>query len=297
MMQWPAKIPTKTDQTCPSDGTAACGAALEYHEMVSHMDIFATIEAAAGIKSNFSHIDGVNLLPYVSRPLEPDVSSGVPTDVPPPLKPPHDYLYWRSGHYIALRYKNWKLHFSQRPHKLWFYDLSKDPTEQFNLAENVPPAGIDWLLVSQSTSSSDSNNALLTPSHRTNFSGPISREQTYSKFLNYVEESDPNGLERTLELNSQCRSRVMQSIVTSSHNATVYIRSHYPSLQVSPESSLSSVEGDDLATVLCTLVSKLVKIHATEMVEPLWPSLSEGLVAVDMYYVQTLEDEYLYWPN
>jgi uncharacterized sulfatase len=47
-------------------------------------------------------------------------------------------LFWRDGHYQAVQTGSWKLQTAERPKKDWLYDLSKDPTEQTNLAASMP---------------------------------------------------------------------------------------------------------------------------------------------------------------
>jgi hypothetical protein len=47
---------------------------------------------------------------------------------------PHDYLYWRSGHYRAFRYHSFKLQVLDRPNKVIWHDLETDPFEEINLA-------------------------------------------------------------------------------------------------------------------------------------------------------------------
>jgi arylsulfatase A-like enzyme len=50
-------------------------------------------------------------------------------------------LYWRSGHYSAVRVGDWKLQMALRPDKVWFYDLRTDPTERRNLAAEMGITG------------------------------------------------------------------------------------------------------------------------------------------------------------
>ncbi|MBY0399283.1 sulfatase, partial [Myxococcota bacterium] len=50
----------------------------------------------------------------------------------------HDALFWRSGHYRALRAGDWKLQVSVRPQRTWLFDLAADPTEQQDLAGTRP---------------------------------------------------------------------------------------------------------------------------------------------------------------
>jgi arylsulfatase A-like enzyme len=45
-----------------------------------------------------------------------------------------DHLFWRVGHYKAIRIGNWKLQLTNNPNKLWFHNLFEDPTEAVNIA-------------------------------------------------------------------------------------------------------------------------------------------------------------------
>ena len=108
-VKWPGRIAPGTRNASP----------------VAHIDILPTIASAAGAPlPSDREIDGVNLLPFVD-------GSGKPGE-------PHDALFWRSGHYEAVRAHGWKLQVSERPAKEWLYDLSTDPTEKVNLADQHP---------------------------------------------------------------------------------------------------------------------------------------------------------------
>lgn len=97
-------------------------------EPVHHFDIFATAIAAAGGQiPGDRQIDGVNLLPWAAD-----------TAATKPDQPPHDALFWRNGHYQAVRTGRWKLQRAERPSATWLYDLQTDPTEQRNLAAAEP---------------------------------------------------------------------------------------------------------------------------------------------------------------
>ncbi len=95
-----------------------------YDRPVSHFDIFATAAAAAGVDLPGDRpMDGVDLIPYVTGQNTGD---------------PHETLFWRSGHYHAVLSNGWKMSVSDRPDKVWLYDLANDPTEQTNLADSMP---------------------------------------------------------------------------------------------------------------------------------------------------------------
>lgn len=104
-LRWPARIPAGTRIEAPAQ----------------HMDIFATAAAAAGAESPDGR-DGIDLLRLL------------PGAEAPPERP----LFWRSSHYRVVRAGGWKLQLSERPAKVWLHDLSADPTEQTNLAEQRP---------------------------------------------------------------------------------------------------------------------------------------------------------------
>ncbi|MBU4315836.1 MAG: sulfatase-like hydrolase/transferase [Proteobacteria bacterium] len=107
-VRWPKNLPSGTTFSHP----------------VSHMDIFATAAAAAGVAlPDDRKIDGVNLLPFIKNEV---------------TGKPHDALFWRSGHYQSVLKDGWKLQVSGRPNKSWLFNLNEDPTEMRNLAETNP---------------------------------------------------------------------------------------------------------------------------------------------------------------
>jgi uncharacterized sulfatase len=107
-LKWPARI--------------AAGAV--YEGPVHHVDIFATAAAAAAAPLPAGRkIDGVDLLPYLSGARGDD---------------PHAALFWRQGHYQAVRAGGWKMQVAERPAKTWLFHLAEDPTERRNLADERP---------------------------------------------------------------------------------------------------------------------------------------------------------------
>jgi len=106
--RWPGRIPAGTTYDAP----------------VHHFDLFATAAAAADAPlPDDRAIDGVDLLPYVRGERE---------------GPPHEALFWRSGHYRVVLADGWKLQVSERPDTTWLFDLERDPTEQVNVAARHP---------------------------------------------------------------------------------------------------------------------------------------------------------------
>src|SRR3546814_16211402 len=87
-------------------------------DLTGHIDLFATIAAAAGAKLPTDRVmDSQNIL------------AGPAT---------RDALYWRSGDYRAVRAGDWKLQVTKRPEKVRLYNLATDPTERHALAAAQP---------------------------------------------------------------------------------------------------------------------------------------------------------------
>jgi uncharacterized sulfatase len=102
----------------------------QYPQPVSNIDILPTVVAAAGASLPTDRvIDGVNLLPYLTRP-----ANAAPSQTIQPERP----LFWRDGPYRALLDHGWKLIESSRPRQDWLFHLASDPTEQRNLADSEP---------------------------------------------------------------------------------------------------------------------------------------------------------------
>ncbi len=95
-----------------------------YDEPVAHFDIYATVAGAVDIPLPDDRVmDGTNLLPYVRGGKQGR---------------PHDTLFWKSGHYKSVLAGGWKLQTAERPLKEWLFNLSQDPTERVNLAQQNP---------------------------------------------------------------------------------------------------------------------------------------------------------------
>lgn len=107
-MRWPGQITAGSTDDSP----------------VHHFDIYATAAAAAKATLPSTPIDGVNLLPYASQSK--------------PSSPPHETLFWLNNHYQVVVHEGWKLQKSDRPDKVWLFNLDSDPTEQNNVAQQQP---------------------------------------------------------------------------------------------------------------------------------------------------------------
>jgi arylsulfatase A-like enzyme len=64
------------------------------HMPIIQLDVLPTALAAAGVTTNASEFDGVNLLPFLTGSA---------------TRAPHDALYWRFGGMMAIRRGDWKL--------------------------------------------------------------------------------------------------------------------------------------------------------------------------------------------
>lgn len=141
LIQWPKLIPPN----------------ITIDAIVSHIDIFPTIMNIAG--TTISHlIDGIDLLPYIlsasNTPVsevvagEEESSSATDTDTSD-VNVVHKNLFWRSGHYMALRKGKYKIQKSGNPQKVWLFDVETDEGEQNNLVDNKEYGGILEELLSE----------------------------------------------------------------------------------------------------------------------------------------------------
>jgi len=107
-LKWPAVVPAGITYTSP----------------VAQIDILPTAAAAAHAPlPSDRKIDGVNLIPYLRGEA---------------AGPPHQSLFWRSGHYKTVLAGGWKLQVSERPEKDWLFHLAEDPTERVDVAAENP---------------------------------------------------------------------------------------------------------------------------------------------------------------
>ncbi len=106
--KWPARLP----------------AGVRFHTPAAHVDIFATAAGAAAAPLPSDRvIDGVDLVKLARGEAQGR---------------PHDAIFWRSGHYRVILADDWKLQVSERPKKIWLFNLGADPTERNNLADTRP---------------------------------------------------------------------------------------------------------------------------------------------------------------
>jgi arylsulfatase B len=99
-----------------------------YKKPVSSFDIYATAAANSEGVTAPNQIEGVDLLPFLTGK-----DAGTP----------HETLFWRQGGKAGLRHGDWKLvrmGGRKAPGKVpWeLYDLSKDLSEETNLAKSIP---------------------------------------------------------------------------------------------------------------------------------------------------------------
>jgi arylsulfatase A-like enzyme len=111
LVSWPGHLP----------------AGKSYDQPVISLDILPTACAVAGVAPG-SAFDGVNLLPHLAGET---------------AAAPHESLYWRFGPQRAIRRGPWKLadwrDFAKKKNSGWqLYDLSRDPSEQHDLAAAKP---------------------------------------------------------------------------------------------------------------------------------------------------------------
>jgi arylsulfatase A-like enzyme len=95
---------------------------MTYDKPISALDLFPTAVALAGGELPKDRpYDGVNLLPYLTNQNK---------------RAPHAVLCWRNGENAGVRRDNWKLF--KGGDKYWLFDLSQDPGEKHNVAEQNP---------------------------------------------------------------------------------------------------------------------------------------------------------------
>lgn len=126
LMQWPKNIPS----------------GIRSNAIASHTDIFATSLAAAGINREQYDLDGVDLMEDIITTLKcceniSDINFRSCSSPSLAHASEQRVLYWKSGHYSAIRQGEWKLQIAGNPPKTWLFNVENDPTEQYNLA-NVP---------------------------------------------------------------------------------------------------------------------------------------------------------------
>jgi uncharacterized sulfatase len=108
MASWPNQIPAGTEIDTP----------------IHHIDLFHTLAGAAGATIPTDRkLDGINFIPKLTGDIE-----ALPTR----------NLYWREGHQQSVLSDGWKLIRAELPVEPWLFQLSLDPTEQTNVANEYP---------------------------------------------------------------------------------------------------------------------------------------------------------------
>lgn len=152
LLRYPAKIQLTEKEKASGKGRVVT-------EVVSHIDLFETIVQAANVQTPLEEAaksEGVNLLPYLLKSTSEEGEGECDSKILPPA---HETLFWRSGHYMALRNQSFKLQVAQDPHyeskaaprktrnsnqmftssviregySYWMFDLGTDPSEKHNL--------------------------------------------------------------------------------------------------------------------------------------------------------------------
>lgn len=99
-------------------------------------DFFPTILEIAGVKTpeNIQKTDGISLLPTLKHPEVKIQDRPLIFHVPNKWTTATNETLLGLNYYSAMRFGNWKLIYQLRTQKLELYDLSKDISEQYNLA-------------------------------------------------------------------------------------------------------------------------------------------------------------------
>ena len=100
-----------------------------YEEPVSTLDILPTVAAACHVPTTGTQpLDGVNLLPYLSRQIE---------------GAPHEVLFWKLSMHSAVRLGRWKLVMEFKNGIERLFDLLDDPQEKTDLRDRHPEVFAD----------------------------------------------------------------------------------------------------------------------------------------------------------
>lgn len=98
-----------------------------YHKAVSTMDAGATALALAGVEVKKGELDGVNLMPYLSKGNKSN---------------PHQYLYWRFWGQSVIRSDKWKF-FELENGVQMLFDMTDPLPERKNLIKTYPELAAD----------------------------------------------------------------------------------------------------------------------------------------------------------
>lgn len=109
----------------------------------------------SSLKDLYNNLDGVNLLPFINKLQQKNNIDQNENENENELinnsnninnnnndnnnddekVVPHKSLYFRSGHYSAIRVDDWKLQVCGNPNKMWLFNLKDDPSESLNLVD------------------------------------------------------------------------------------------------------------------------------------------------------------------
>lgn len=93
-------------------------------------DIMPTILEATGAKYPETYHGGNKIYPLVGSSLFPAVHKKTDSL--------HEYMYWEHQNNRAIRWRDWKAIRDEKGKEWELYDVVKDRTERFNVAEQHP---------------------------------------------------------------------------------------------------------------------------------------------------------------
>ena len=114
VISWPGTIPQGT----------------QFDGMACTFDFYPTMLAAANLPVP-EHVDGIDLMPYLTGAKQGDVHETIYWLNNEPTDPKHRFL-------VAVRWKNWRLYRHVETDAWQLFDLEKDPKEKRNVAGRFP---------------------------------------------------------------------------------------------------------------------------------------------------------------
>jgi len=114
IVSWPGTVPAGT----------------RFDGMACTFDFYATMLAAANLPLP-EHLDGVDLMPYLTGKKKGDVHETIYWLNKEPTDPEHRHL-------VAVRWRNWRLYRHVETDAWQLFDLEKDPKEKRDVANRFP---------------------------------------------------------------------------------------------------------------------------------------------------------------